>query len=271
MLLRLSSANALRRYDQTTGRILWHGLAIGPEGSPGEQVAADGRWYWSSGEELQALGESRGNTIWRRELNCFHCGVAASNGRVFAGGSIDPMDSHGKLSAFDGRTGKTLWQTTAIGDLTTAASAMLVADTVLVLTMKDHSFFLEAFHAADGQPLWHTQVCTAKGYWFQAAAADSNVVVYPCTDGVVYALDTQTGAVRWKHPLETPDQFTSPALSNGIVWEVDGTRLVALSEDDGHALWRSRRFTSDGSGPIVAGGTVLVGTGDGQLLAFRAR
>lgn len=102
-----------------------------------------------------------------------------------------------------------------------------------------------------------------------------NAVAYVATtDGVVDAIDMQTGMQVWTVNLpdgETVDS-TPAVTTNGIV--IVGTSsgdLVGLSATDGSTVWTTSLGTSDiESSPTLSGSDVYVGTDGGQVVALDA-
>lgn len=102
----------------------------------------------------------------------------------------------------------------------------------------------------------------------------------PQTNAPLYAIslghkgDATAKAVRWKfqHP-DFGSTYCSPAVADGIVY-VLGHRAVlfALDDNNGNVIWHCR-LANDARGygsPILAGGKVLVGTDDGELVILSA-
>lgn len=87
------------------------------------------------------------------------------------------------------------------------------------------------------------------------------------TTTLLYALDKNTGQVKWKVPVETSFFPPSPTVSKGAVYFVNSEgKLFAISIEDGKPLWsfdgkerpsRSSPFTQ--ASPVVANGTVYFG------------
>ena len=110
----------------------------------------------------------------------------------------------------------------------------------------------------------------------------------------LYAIDRATGTQRWKFATKGP-VHSSPAVANGLVYagSVDG-KFYAVDTATGQAKWTfatkgERRFTAPGihgampstermpdpfdvflSSPVVAGGTVIFGSGDQHVYALDA-
>ena len=123
---------------------------------------------------------------------------------------------------------------------------------------------------------------------------DDGVVYVGSDDGNVYAIDAATGRQRWQRRTGGPVAST-PAIAQGrlFVASYDG-KVYALDVRTGEPLWKfatggERRFEAKGlhgllpkqqtiadpfdvflSSPVVAEGTVFVGSGDGNVYAIDA-
>ena len=123
---------------------------------------------------------------------------------------------------------------------------------------------------------------------------DGGVVYVGSDDGSVYAVDAASGTLRWQRRTGGPVAST-PAIANGRLYvaSYDG-KVYALDARTGEPLWKfatggERRFEAKGlhgmlpkqqtiadpfdvflSSPVVADGTVYVGSGDGNLYALDA-
>lgn len=269
LLLRLSNADVLRRHDPGTGRVFWRRNSLFAEGFLAQPLLANGRVFELS-DSLVAVDARTGTQLWRANDDCFRCRVAADATRVYAAGKQG-------MRAFDAATGKVLWQTRGFAGLDTVSSPVLANGIVAVvessLQGKTWSFYLEAFRAGDGHALWHAKLTsTTAGFDpFAAPASDGRLVLFPATDGTLYALDLATGTLRWQVPVGATDSI--PAIANGTVWIVDGgNHLLALSETTGAKVWSGPPTKGQANGPtaspVLDGGLVLVGTGAGNLIAY---
>jgi outer membrane protein assembly factor BamB len=125
-------------------------------------------------------------------------------------------------------------------------------------------------------------------------AVVNGVVFFGSTDGNLYAVDEETGQVKWKYRTLAARQVTSsPALANGLVYFTgfDGV-LYAVTADAGTLKWmfaseQERRFEAKRlhgyapkaqtipdswdlytSSPAVFNGRVYFGSGDGNVYAL---
>jgi eukaryotic-like serine/threonine-protein kinase len=116
-----------------------------------------------------------------------------------------------------------------------------------------------------------------------SAAASAGVVCFGSRDGKLYAVDASTGALRWS--FETGgDVSSSPAIAAGSVYFTGGDgHIYALNLADGRKKWKfetgaeipyfyipgePRTYDYWSSSPVVAGGTLYVGSRDGRVYAL---
>lgn len=119
-------------------------------------------------------------------------------------------------------------------------------------------------------------------------------ILFAGDDGNLYAVDAETGVQVWKFSTGGPAPST-PAVADGLVYvnSYDG-KFYAIDERSGKLRWKfatagERRFEAKGihgfqpknqtiadpfdvflSSPVVAGGAVYFGSGDGHLYALDA-
>jgi outer membrane protein assembly factor BamB len=271
IVLRLSDADSLRRYDPASGRVFWNRPGVYSEGFLAPPLLANGRMVELS-DSLDVRDATTGQQLWTAADDCFRCRVAADATRLYVAGKQG-------LRAFDAATGAVLWHTTGFAALNTVASPTLANGTIVAvehtLSGKVWSFFLEGFRASDGHAVWHTKLADTEGFdpW-TAPVSSGRIAVFVTVDGTLHALDTRTGAVRWAANVGLTGSV--PAIGDGVVWIVGGdNRLHALSETTGEVLWSGPPMKVDASAatpsPVLDGDIVLVGTAAGNLLAFGRR
>ena len=126
----------------------------------------------------------------------------------------------------------------------------------------------------DGKQKWKTGTV---GYVVSSPAIsrDGKTLYVGSFDGRLYALDAQTGAVRWF--FQTRDHvYSSPALeedASGRVTSIyigstDGS--VYAVTPDGRQRWRYDTGDPVRSSPVLGGGVLYVGSSDGSLYALDA-
>ncbi len=119
---------------------------------------------------------------------------------------------------------------------------------------------------------------------FNTAKFDDNPSVPAVVDGVVYfasgnrvyAVDAETGAMKWRYPSTERLNFN---IKTGItVWEnlvffggTDGNVYALDAEQNGRIVWRYPTSGPVRSTPVVSDQTLFVGSDDNSLYAIDAR
>jgi outer membrane protein assembly factor BamB len=131
------------------------------------------------------------------------------------------------------------------------------------------------------QPGGDVQVCVSEwarplgGAASPVVIGDDGTVYAGSSSGIVHALRTDTGGIRWTARIGSPVTDT-PALAGGVLYVASGDgRLHAFAADgcDAYlcpALWTTAAGSEVTVQPAVAGGVVYVGSADGSLRAFDA-
>ena len=131
------------------------------------------------------------------------------------------------------------------------------ASGTIVVGSEDESVY--GFDAVSGAVRWRATTDAP----VQGSAAISGTTAYVGSlDGNIYAIDATNGTPIWKHqlPLEV---VSTPVVSGGLVL-VGADGLYALDATDGTERWHVP--TGDVlSSPLVANGTVVFGSSDGNV------
>ncbi|MDF3143977.1 MULTISPECIES: serine/threonine-protein kinase [unclassified Streptomyces] len=83
--------------------------------------------------------------------------------------------------------------------------------------------------------------------------------------GLVFALDPLDGRLLWRHPVDTSHVDGAPTVAGGLVHPSSGqgNRLEALDPATGKARWQQNMPAH--SGPVTAGGMLLLTGADGTV------
>ena len=113
--------------------------------------------------------------------------------------------------------------------------------------------------------LWSFQ---AGGPCIPSPAVIGDIVLAACDDGMLHALDTDTGTVRWQF---TAEPFVNgPSVGGDLAFVVGGSgTLYAVDIATGAERWRVDAGLSTFS-PVAAGDMVIATTVDGGLIVFDA-
>lgn len=109
------------------------------------------------------------------------------------------------------------------------------------------------------------------GDWVNSPPSLSNKVVYVgSNDKNLYALDASTGAMIWKFATGDVVQ-TSPIVNNGIVYFGSYDKnFYALKASDGSLVWKYTAGDGITSSPTMSNGRVLFGSYDGNVYSLDA-
>lgn len=104
------------------------------------------------------------------------------------------------------------------------------------------------------------------------AVADG--VVYFCTGGRLYAVNAETGSLKWRYPAEetlTATIKSSPLVGEDFVYFGAGDgKLYAVTKDAGTLAWSFATKGIMSSSPVISDGVVYVGSSDDHLYAVDA-
>lgn len=110
----------------------------------------------------------------------------------------------------------------------------------------------------------------------KAAPAMSGVgdlVFFGSGDNSFYALNTKTGALKWKFASTASFAYSSPTYKDGILY-IGGidNYVYAFDANTGVVIWRKQiAVTGIESDAVISGNTVYVGTNDDELYALDAK
>lgn len=184
---------------------------------------------------------------WRTDVPAAGAGTPA--GPVLAD-SLYVVDGDGTLRALDPADGRERWT----ADVTPAVGPPTVADGLVVVAGPDG---VHAVDVAEHAVRWRDEGLAATA---PATVGDGRAFVPG--EGTLVALDAASGERLWTASFDGP--VTRPALADGTVLAA-GSQVYALDTADGRERWVGG--AGDASLPVVADGTVYVGTFEG-LHAF---
>ena len=231
----VNTAHAVLALDAATGAQRWRQALPSPwlildapvaDAGVISVPAADGQFGFHGA--IFALSAATGAIAWKVRTPTYPSGLAATGGRVYAGGAP---------GAWDEQTGAAVW--TRFGyDLDSGVSVSGgrvylfggEADTGPGGTNPDGD--LIALDAATGAKLWETSIASEG----QGVATVGNGVVYvtdPIDNGTVTLLSSATGAVlrQLTHPAGSGFYDTQPVVVDGVVY------LGGYSQDSGNPFF----------------------------------
>lgn len=254
--------------DARSGGDLWRASLATPlsagVGYDGQRAAVITR-----GNEVVTL--EAGREVWRQRLN-----AVSLTAPLVAGERVFVLGADRTVSAFDGQSGRRLWQQQRSGEalvLRQAGIMLAVGDTLVVgLSGK-----LMGLNPLTGSVRWEAAIAAPRGTndierlvdLVAGVSREGDVVCARAFQAAVGCVEAARGSVLWTKPAVGA---TGVHGDRDFVLgtEADGT-VVAWRRSDGERAWAQEllRYRNLGA-PLVAGRSVVVGDGSG-LLHFLSR
>lgn len=242
----------LAAIDPQTGQSRWALTTDGFNAFPSSPVAVGGTLVTATDLVVYAVDRATGVTWWSTPAD----DLVLFTGSPSVAGDLVLVPTETGLVAFDLETGWGRWDFAA-GPFEGVWSDPVVADGRLVMAIGAR---LVALALDTGEQLW--SFTPVDGGQLNESPAVVGDTIY-VTDGHVYALDTGTGAVRWRS--DAVDPASSPAVSSTpvpagdmlLVPAYDG--LYAIDNDTGQLRWHFPVASQLGVGvPVLFGDDVVV-------------
>ena len=294
----ISGGNAEKRevycYGCADGKLLWRRALENVPGSPAKApevleqtgvaastLATDGRRVYAifANGDLAALTLD-GTPAWAKNLGVpknqygHATSLAIWQGKVIV--QLDQGDDasgHSRLTAFDGATGKVVWETPRKVPGSWASPIIVeTAGKTQIITAALPS--LIAYDFADGSELWKADVLEGEvapspllvgGLVCVASPSNKLIALRPDGSGDV----TQTH-IAWTCEENIPD-VTSPASNGELVFYITSSGLLTcLDAKDGKKLWDHDFSTEVQASPGIAGNRVYIVATDGHAWVVEA-
>lgn len=258
-----SSEGKVSLLDARTGEPVWR-VEVGAPLNAG--VGHDGRMAAVVTTENELVALQDGKELWRQRLS-----APSYTAPLVAGARVFVLGADRSVSAYDGQSGRRLWNQTRSGEalvLRQPGVLIPVGDTLVA----GLSGRLVGLNPLNGSPRWEVPIATPRGtndverlVDLVAGVARQDAVV--CTRAFQAALgcvDAARGALLWSKPAAGASGLSGDAtLLLGV--ESDGT-VIAWRRNDGERAWstnqlRYRKLTS----PLLLGPALVVGDDAGRL------
>jgi outer membrane protein assembly factor BamB len=212
-----------------------------------------------------------------------HSSPVAWGERLFVA-AANPETGELSLIAIDATSGGHLWTQKLGGDPhhlhaanSYASSSPAVDASCVYLTWSASGSLLAAAILHDGETLWERRLGPLDykhGFGGSPTLVDGMLIVANDNSGESYvtALDAKTGEPRWRRTraagtesYATPAVWTDQDGISQVIVHSTTEGMTALSPDDGDVLWQLKDLfpVRCVSSPLVAGGLVLGGSGEG--------
>lgn len=207
-------------FQAADGKPLWHqtygGDWISSNACPavkGDMVVVPGNW---SNKSLRAVKKATGETIWE-------CAVGGLHGSPVIADNVVVFTTYaGQLYSVDLATGKERWKRELGGNR--SASTPAIGDGIVVAGGTGD---IRAFRLDGGEPLWTVPVGTSAlkmapyNNTFAALVGSATIAgklaYVPCGDGKLYALELESGRIRWSMDFGAPI-LSAPCISGNMMY-----------------------------------------------------
>ncbi|HEY7769794.1 PQQ-binding-like beta-propeller repeat protein [Longimicrobium sp.] len=264
--------------DASTGKELWRFTPDSHSGF-GESTADDRAFYFgTASHRVYALDQNTGALLWSRDLGPDwkypgHVKGAAVSGDTLYVSAEQFYAQNGYIStgwifAMDRATGEILWryQNGEGKDWRTVSSSPTVAGALLLVSdATGNSFF--AVDRFTGREVWRVMGAPGKfGPEYSPVVGDGTAYV-ASADNFVYAVDVQTGQIRWK--TRTPASNYGFAVCGSRIF-VSWPGLSVLDRTTGRVLYQAdEEATEYPTSALVAHGDRVFMLGNRAAYAYR--
>jgi outer membrane protein assembly factor BamB len=243
------SGNVEWTFDQPDGRVV-----------SSATVAGDSVLFGAYDYALYRVRIADGQLLWKYETEeRVHATPAVAQGRVFIAG----CDGH--LHVIDLKTGARV-RAVELGAVT-GCSPAVSGDHVFLGTYGQQVLGID-WRA--GEVLWRYEDADRPHPFLSSAAVAGDLAVIGGRDRAVHALETKTGAQRWKFATRGKVDSSPVIVGERIfVGSADGS-LYAVSRETGQKLWQFETGAGIHASPAVAAGCLVIGNDDGVIYCFGA-
>ena len=230
--------------------------------------------------EMVALDAATGAVQWRQRLGA---GLGAP---TISGNIIYVMSNDSQAWSLDADDGRLRWQIPAAeaASILAGGAAPAIGDRYVILPFATGE--IQAVFPQSGVRFWGTHVAGGRPGAAYASLNDitsdpvvvGNTIYAGNQSGRVVAIDARTGERRW----QARDGAYSPVMPAGdsLFFVSDRNELIRIDASSGARVWgvelpfyqrereRRRKAVFTHYGPILAGGRLVVASGDGEIRLF---
>jgi outer membrane protein assembly factor BamB len=266
-------------FDAGTGNQLWKVHLGGPlRGAP--SIGNESIYVMSQDNQLYALKESNGETLWTASGSLENAGVFGAGAPAIGQGTVIAGFSSGELTAYRYENGRVVWQDSlSRTSINTSVASLVDIDASPVIDQGRAYAIGEggrmiAMDILTGQRLWEVNIGgletpVVAGEWIFVVTDDARLLCITRTGGRVR---WQTQLPRWKNEKKKkkPISWSGPILAGGrlLLTNTQG-QLVEVAVADGAVGRTIKLGDTIYAAPVVADNMLFVLTDGGKLVAYR--
>jgi outer membrane protein assembly factor BamB len=265
--------------DARNGGVIWQVRPGGPlRGAP--TVAGDALYVVSQDNQIYSLKTADGSTDWSEAASLELAGVFGSGSPAFARGTVVAGFSSGELKAYRYENGRLVWQD-ALARTNIRTSVSMLSDIDADPVIDNGQVFavgqggrMVALELNSGQRQWELNIAGISTPW---VAGDWIFVV--TDEAKLIAVSRTNGKIRWITQLPRFENaskkrglisYSGPILAGGRLLVVATSgAMVAVDPDKGTVLGQTDIGASVRQPPVVANSTLYVLDDNATLHAFR--
>ena len=266
-------------FDATTGNQLWKVRPGGPlRGAPG--VGNDTVYVMSQDNQLFALKESNGETMWTASGSLENAAVFGAAAPAVGQGTVIAGFSSGELTAYRYENGRPVWQDSlSRTSITTSVASLVDIDASPVIDQGrayaiGQGGRMVAMDILTGQRLWELNVASTEtpwiaGEWLFVVTDDSKLLCIARNSGKVRWL-TQLQRYKNEKKKKKPVSWSGPILAGGrLILTNTEGQVLNVAYETGKPGSSVKLGTRIYQAPIVADNQLLILTDSGRLVAYR--
>jgi len=219
---------------------------------------------------LYAFNSKDGGKKWTVNHGSPNLILKAGSSPVVLGDIVLAGYSDGKLDAVNIHNGKLLWQR-SIGYPSGASDVEKLvdidADPIIknnVAYIASYQGYIGALSLKNGKFLWHKPASIYKNM-----VLSGNTLYYTDSDDIVWAVNANSGSVKWKQDKLKARNVTEPVIMNKRLIVGDKTGLLhVLSTSTGEFLGREHLASAIDVAPVIENNSLFVQTRNGALSHF---
>ncbi len=235
-------------------------------------VAADGQSYFGSWNEQFYAIRPDGVSRWKTDLSGYlsSAPVLDAEGNVYAS-----VNDSGRLRVYKFEPGSSEKVWTYEENIQVDENRIISSPCIdstrkrLYIGACSLSGTLYSVSTSNGRRAWSRRL--DKGVISSPAIGQDGTIYIGCLNGVLYALDAESGTDRWTFKTDGYFVIGSPSVDgNGVIYVGDSDGVLYAISPDGKELWRWASNNSIESAPVVApDGTLYFTSTDSTLYALK--